>query len=185
MWRFVKLGIPKFHEIGFSWSNCTLERSFLLWGSTNYRNSFLKYWFWRSVCGISSLLSHGPSYAIIERSKNMEIWSNPTCSRDGRGVQAAIERLWPRFKKKACPRIYNWKGQFFSIPVFPNLCLAAVAFFCLFFYFAFLLLRFSAFLLVRFPALSASMFLWFLSFSCFFTSLFFCQINTKPTLYSI
>ena len=113
MWRFIKLGIPKFHEIGFSWSNCTLERSFLLWGSTNYRNSFLKYWFWRSVCGISSLLSHGPSYAIIERSKNMEIWSNPACSRDGRGVQAAIERLWPRFKKRLVPGFTIGRVSFF------------------------------------------------------------------------
>lgn len=144
MWRFIKLGIPKFHEIGFSWSNCTLERSFLLWGSTNYRNSFLKYryWFWRSVCGISSLLSHGPSYAIIERSKNMEIWSNPACSRDGRGVQAAIERLWPRSKKRLVPgftigRVSFFLFRFFQIYVWLPLPFFACFSTLLFCFFAF------------------------------------------------
>ena len=99
------------------------------------------------------------------------------------GSTSRNRKTMASFKKKACPRIYNWKGQFFSISFFPNLCLAAVAFFCLFFYFAFLLLRFSAFLLVRFPAFSALCFSDLFLFHVFFTSLLFCQINTKPTLY--
>ena len=67
----VPLGIPKYHEIGFRWSSCTLVEG-------------------TSCCTASHCMGH---WKILRKVDEIHMF----CT--GRGVHAAIERQWSRLKK--------------------------------------------------------------------------------------